>query len=94
MAVLKDLQGILYVIGLMIINLVCWLGCLSSAALAQLEVDEIVTGSASFPVLGITCLGNLVVFITSLIRGRLDIEMAARDVVATEGHKWIWSRNM
>jgi len=68
---------------LLIINLVGWLGWLSHIALAQLEFSEAVTGSASFPDVGIACIGNLAVFITSLLRGRLDLEIGARDVLAT-----------
>lgn len=68
---------------LFILNLVGWLAWLSHIALAQLEFSEAVTGSASFPDVGIACLGNLAVFITSLLRGRLDLEIGARDVLAT-----------
>jgi hypothetical protein len=59
------------------------LGWLCNIALAQLEISESVTGSANFPAIGIAFLGNLAVFITSLLRGRLDLEMVARDVLAT-----------
>jgi hypothetical protein len=59
------------------------LGWLCNIALAQFEISESVTGSANFPAIGIAFLGNLAVFITSLLRGRLDLEMGARDVLAT-----------
>jgi len=66
---------------LFVIQLVCWLGWLSSFTMAQLDISEGITGSVNFPALGITCLGNLAVFVTSLIRGRLDLEIGARDVL-------------
>jgi hypothetical protein len=68
---------------LFIINLFFWFGWLCNIVFAQFEVSETVTGSASFPDVGITSLGNLAVFITSLLRGRLDLEMGARDLMAT-----------
>ena len=30
---------------------------------------------------GISCVANLVIFVTSLIRGRLDLEIGARDAL-------------
>lgn len=66
-----------------VIKLIGLLGWLSGFAVAQLELSETVTSSANFPELGITCLANLAVFFTSLYRGRLDLEMGARDVLAT-----------
>lgn len=66
-----------------IIKLFGLFGWLSGIAVAQLELSETVTSFVSFPDLGITCLGNLAVFFTSMYRGRLDLEMGARDVLAT-----------
>ena len=86
MAVFKNClgSGSQYILQLLIINFIGVLGCLSSVALAMTEGSETVTGSvASFPDVGITCIGNLGIFITSLLRGRLDLELAARDVLAT-----------
>lgn len=40
-------------------------------------------GSASFPNLGITYIGNASIFITNFLRGRLDLELGTRDVLAT-----------
>lgn len=71
------------VIRLLFIKFVCWLGWLCNTVHSQGEISESVTGSASFPDLGITCIGNAAVFITSLLRGRLDLDMGARDVLAT-----------
>lgn len=67
----------------LIIQLFFYFGWLSCIAVAQLDISSAITGSASFPHVGITCLGNLAVFITSFIRKRLDLEMAARDFLAT-----------
>lgn len=68
---------------LLIIQLILYFGWLSCIAVAQLEISSAITGSASFPHVGITCLGNLAIFITSFIRKRLDLEMGARDFLAT-----------
>ena len=68
---------------LFIIKLIGLLGWLSGIAVAQLELSETVTGFVSFPDIGITCLGDLAIFFTSLYRGRLHLEMGARDVLAT-----------
>ena len=57
------------------------MGWLSSFVFAQFDISEGVTGSVDFPALGITCVANLAVFVTSLIRGRLDLEIGARDVL-------------
>jgi hypothetical protein len=43
---------------LFIIKLIGLLGWLCNIAVAQLELSETVTGSASFPDLGFTCIGN------------------------------------
>ena len=86
MGVLNNCLGLgsPYILQLLIINFIGLLGCLSSVALAMTEGSETVTGSvATFPDVGITCIGNLGIFITSLLRGRLDLEVAARDVLAT-----------
>lgn len=68
---------------LIFLQLVAWLGWLSAIALAQFEFSEAVTGSANITDLGITCLANGAVFFASLLRGRLYLEMGARDVMAT-----------
>lgn len=65
------------------IQLLVWFGWLSCIALAQLDISGAITGSASFPHVGITCLGNLAIFITSFLRKRLDLEMGARDFLVT-----------
>lgn len=65
------------------IEVVWWLGWLCNTVYSEGQLSESVTGSASFPDLGITCIGNAAVFITSLLRGRLDLEMGARDALAT-----------
>jgi hypothetical protein len=54
----------------------------------QFEFSEPVTGSANFPDLGITCLGNIAVFVRVCMKGMLTLEMGARDVLAaTRGPK-------
>lgn len=68
---------------LLITKLAVWLGWFSYIALAQLELANAVTGSVSFPAVGLTCIGNLAVFLTSLLRRRLDLEMGVRDLLAT-----------
>lgn len=65
------------------IQLVVWFGWLSCIAVAQLEISGAITGSASFPHVGIVSLGNLSVFVTSFLRKRLDLEMGARDFLVT-----------
>lgn len=67
----------------LIINLVGSLACLSAVALAQFEWSEGVSGSVSIPDVAFTCIGNLAVFMTAFMRGRLDMENGARDVLAT-----------
>lgn len=59
------------------------LACLAYTVLAQFDVSEAVTASASFPDVAITCVGNLAVFFSCLLRGRLHVEMGARDLLAT-----------
>jgi hypothetical protein len=49
----------------------------------QFELSDSLTGLATFLAIGIKFLENLAVFITSLLRGRLDMERDARDVLAT-----------
>ena len=49
----------------------------STIALAQL-----VTGSTNFCTIGIACIDNFAVFVTSLLRGRLNLEMGAMDALA------------
>ena len=55
----------------------------SCVAVGQLELSEAVTGFVNFPKVGISCVGNLVVLITSISKGRLDLEMGVRDVLAS-----------
>lgn len=83
MGAFKNWQGSQRLIHLLIIQLIVWFGWLSNIALAQMRLGETVTGSLSLPGIGIACIGNLAVFVTSLLRGRLDLEMGARDVLAT-----------
>lgn len=68
---------------LLIVKLIGCLGWLSNIAFAQLELGEAVTASVSFPDVGMSCIGNLATFVTTALRGRLDLEMGARDVLAT-----------
>lgn len=65
------------------VQLVVWFGWLSCIAVAQLEISGAITGSASFPHVGIVSLGNLSVFVVSFLRKRLDLEMGARDFLVT-----------
>lgn len=67
----------------LIIQVILYFGWLSCIAVAQLEISSAITGSASFPRVGLTSLANLAVFITSFVRKRLDLEMGARDFLAT-----------
>lgn len=66
-----------------IIQLLGWLVWLSGVALGQLEFSEAITGSVNITDIGITCLSNAAVFVTSLLRGRLYLEIGTRDVLAT-----------
>eukprot|EP00253_Pinus_taeda_P002970 PITA_02970 len=68
---------------LLMIKLAISLVWLSAIALAQLELSDTVTGSVNLTDVGIACLGNLALFITSLLRGRLYLEMGTRDLMAT-----------
>lgn len=65
------------------LQLVGLLACLAYTVLAQFDVSEALTASASFPDVAITCVGNLAVFFSCLLRGRLHVEMGARDLLAT-----------
>jgi len=60
-------------------------GTLSAIALAQFEVDEaeVVKESSNIPDVGLAWVGNLEIFVTSLLRARLDLEISARNVLAT-----------
>ena len=60
---------------LLMIKRIVLLVWLSAIALAQLESSEAVTGAVNLTNVGIACLGNLALFITSLVRGRLYLEM-------------------
>lgn len=68
---------------LFIIYLVTCLSLLCNFAVAQFHASEGLTGSISFPDVAITCLGNLAVFLTCLVRGRLHAEMGVRDLLAS-----------
>jgi len=83
MGLFKDWKGTRYIIQLCIIKLVCCLGWLSAIVSGQMELSETVSSSATFPDSGITCLGNLAVFFSSFLRGRLHLEIGAKDVLAT-----------
>jgi hypothetical protein len=89
MGLFKNWQGSQRLIHLVIVQLIVWFGWLSNIALAQMQLGEEVTGSVNnLPSVGIACIGNLAMFVTSLLRGRFDLEMGARDVLATmRGHK-------
>lgn len=64
------------------IQLILYFGWLSCIAVAQLEIAAAITGSGSLPHVAIVSLANMSVFLTTFIRKRLDIEMAARDFLA------------
>lgn len=66
---------------LLIIKLVLCLGWLSAIALGQLELSEGISGSVSIPDLVITCVGNLAVFYSSVLRRGLYLEMGAKDAL-------------
>jgi len=70
-----------------ITQLVVWFGWLFCVALVEIEISGMINdmrgNSSSFPHVRITSLGNLAVFVTSLMRKRLELEMGARDFVAT-----------
>ena len=69
----------------MIIHLFCWLAWSVSVSLAKFDRSEGVTGSLIFPALEITCIANLAVFLLSLIRGRLKLEIGAGDLLRILG---------
>ena len=60
-------------------------GTLSIIGLAQFEVGEaeVVKASSNIPDVGLAWVGNLEIFVTSLLRARLDLEISARNVMAT-----------
>ena len=51
---------------------------------AMASFIKVVRGTTSFSEAGIAYVGNLSVFITSLLGGRLDSEIGERDVLATK----------
>ena len=57
-----------YIMHLFIIILLCWLGWLCGVAFGQ--VDEAFTGSANFPDIGLTCIGNLAALIKFILGGK------------------------
>lgn len=73
----RNSQTSLHILQFVIINLVGWI---LNIALAQEDVFASAFGSVDFP---ITSLINLSVFAVTLIRGRLDLENDAREVMAT-----------
>ena len=84
MGLFKNSKGtLLCTMNVLLIKLVVWLGWLSSVAVGQLELSEAVAGFVNFPEVGISCVGNLAVLITSISKGRLDLELGVRDVLAS-----------
>ena len=89
MGLFKNSKGaLLCTMNVLLIKLVVWLGWLSSVAVGQLELSEAVASEAvagfvNFPEVGISCVGNLAVLITSISKGRLDLELGVRDVLAS-----------
>jgi len=70
----------------LIAYLVAWLAWLSAIALGQFEVGEaevVKATSSNIPDVGIAWVGNIAIFVTSLLRGRFDLEIGARDVLPT-----------
>eukprot|EP01018_Ginkgo_biloba_P005380 Gb_27443 [translate_table: standard] len=82
MGLLKNWQGRQWWMHSVFAKWFGWIGWLP-IALSQLELSEAVTGSVSFLDAGVTSLGHVAAFTTSFFRGRLDLEMGARDVLAT-----------
>ena len=85
MGLLKNLQGSQGIFGRLLVihlHLLCCLGWLLSFASAQFDISEGVTGCINnFPTLGIICIVNLAIFVTSLMIGRLDLEVGAQDIL-------------
>ena len=79
MALLKNWQGSQQILFCWIIDLFCSMAWFISFSLEQFNICEGVTKSINIPALGITCVGNLMDFVTTLISGRLDLESEARD---------------
>jgi len=79
---MRNGQGTLRWIHALLANLLAWFGWLP-IAWSQFELSDAVTSSVSFLDAGIVSLGHIAVFTTAILRGRLDLEMAARDVIAT-----------
>eukprot|EP01018_Ginkgo_biloba_P005379 Gb_27442 [translate_table: standard] len=82
MGSLKNRQGCQWLMHFLFVKLAAWFGWLPMA-LSQLELSEAVSSSVSFMDAGIVSLGHIAVFATTVLRGRLDLEMGARDVLAT-----------
>ena len=59
------------------------LALFSNISFAQFDISESVTASASFPDVAMTCIGNLAVFFSFLLRGRIHVEMGSRDLLDT-----------
>ena len=60
MGLFKNSKGtLLCTMNVLLIKLVVWLGWLSSVAVGQLELSEVVDGFVNFPEVGISCVDNL-----------------------------------
>ena len=82
MGLFKNSKGtLLCTMNVLLIKLVVWLGWLSSVAVGQLELSEAIAGFVNFPKVGISCVSNLAVLITSISKGRIDLELGVRDVL-------------
>ena len=81
MGLFKNSKGTLCTMNVFLIKLVVWLGWISSVAVGQLELSEDVAGFVNFPEVGISCVDNLAVLITSISKGRIDLELGVRDVL-------------
>jgi hypothetical protein len=79
----KFSHGSRRIMQLLIVNLACWFGWFFEIALAQADLFAKAFESLEFPLEAVTCLVNVLIFSTSLMRGRLDLENGAREVLAT-----------
>lgn len=75
-------RGALRWLHVLLANLLAWFGWLP-IAWSQLELSDAVTSSVSFLDAGVVSLGHIAIFTTAILRGRLDLEIAARDAMAT-----------
>ena len=58
---------------------VYFFGWLSVIAFGHLELSDSVSDAVRFLDLGITCLGNLAIFYSSILRGGIYLDMGAKD---------------